>query len=244
MKEKNIKDYDFKLKKDEIKKIFNTPEYQDYKEKKKKTQKRKESIYKITSIGNSTNVVKTLIIMNVIIFILELIIPSIIPQFASYNISNPNFRIWQPLTSMFLHGGFLHIFFNMIVLWSFGNQLNQIIGTSKFLQLYFISGLLAGLLWMLVGNAPAVGASGALCGLIASYVFIAPESTVLLFFVIPMKIKNLVYGFIAFSFIFGILSLINPAFGFGIGHFAHLGGLISGYLITYYWKRKNLIEIF
>ena len=244
MSEKNITDYNFKLKKEEIKKIFNTPEHQEYSKKKKEIQKRKESIYKVTSIGNSTNVVRTLIILNVVFFIMSMFIPSMFKNFASYNITDPGFQIWQPLTSMFLHGGFLHILFNMIVLWSFGNQLDQILGTKKFLELYFISGILAGILWLFLGTGPAVGASGALAGLMASFVFIAPETTVLLFFIIPIKIKNLIYGFAVFSLVFGVLSLINPAFGFGIGHFGHLGGLITGYAITYYWKKRNLIQTF
>jgi len=239
--EKPISGYDFTLKKDEIKKIFNTTDYQDFKKKQKKTQARKETAYKFTSIGNSTNIVRNLIIVNAVFFILQMLFPTLTTMFACYNISSPNFMPWQLLTSMFLHGGFVHLAVNMFVLWSFGNQLDQVIGTKKFLMLYFISGLFGGVLWMLLGTGPAVGASGALCGLMSAYIFIAPESEVLLFFIIPIKIKNAVYGFAAFSLIFGILSMSNPTLGFGIGHFAHLGGLIGGYLITHYWKTKNLI---
>jgi membrane associated rhomboid family serine protease len=242
--EEPIKGYDFKLKKEEIKKIFNTPDYQEYKEKKKKTQKRKENIYKFTSIGNSTNTVRNLIILNVFFFILSYIIPSMFTYFASYNIMSPNFGIWQPFTSMFLHGGFIHLALNMFVLWSFGNQTEEVLGLKKFLTLYILSGIISGIFCMFFGAGPAVGASGALCGLMAAYVFIAPESTVLLFFIIPMKIKNCVYGFAVFSLVFGILSLIDSSLGFGIAHFGHLGGLVGGYLLTYYWKRNNLIQTF
>jgi len=161
-----------------------------------------------------------------------------------YNISDSNFRFWQPLTSMFLHGGLFHILCNMLVLWSFGNPIEQTIGTKKFLQLYFLSGLVSAIFWMFLGTGPAVGASGALCGLMSAFLFIAPESEVLLFFIIPIKIKNAIYGFAVFSLVFGLLSLLNPSYGFGIGHFAHLGGLIGGYLIAYYWKTKNLIASF
>jgi membrane associated rhomboid family serine protease len=243
MKNKNVK-YDFSLTKDEIKKIFNTPEYSEYKEKKKKTQARREKIYKFTSIGNSTNTVRNLIIANFIFFIISLIIPSILNIFAIYNITDENFKMYQILTSMFLHGGFIHLGFNMFMLWSFGNQIEQTIGINKFLKLYFISGITSGILWMLLGTGPAVGASGALCGLLAAYIFIAPEAKVMMFFIIPMKIKSAAYGFGAFSLIFGLLSLINPTYGFGIGHFAHLGGLIGGYLLTRYWKEKSLIPTF
>lgn len=243
MKEKSS--YNFDLKKEDIKKIFNTPDYQEYKKKKQKTQKRKENLYKFTSIGNSTNTIRNLIIINTLLFIVSTyFIPTIITYFASYPYWSPNFGIWQPLTSMFLHGGWIHLILNMLVLWSFGNQLEEIIDTKKFIQLYIISGLFGGILWLFLGTGPAVGASGALCGLLSAYVFISPDTKVLLFFIIPIRIKNLVYGFAIFSLVFGLLSLINPIIGFGIAHFAHLGGLIGGYLITYYWKTKNLIPTF
>jgi membrane associated rhomboid family serine protease len=239
------KEYSFDLKKEEIKKIFNTPDYQEYKEKSKKEQKRRERIYQYTSIGNSTNSVRNLILANVIFFVLSYFLP-LIKYFASYNIANPNFEIWQPLTSMFLHGGIIHILLNMFVLWQFGNQIEQVINTKKFLSLYFISGIVSGILYMFFSNIniPAVGASGAICGLMAAYVFIAPETKVLLFFFIPIKIKNMIYGFAIFSLVFGILSLINPILGFGVAHFGHLGGLVGGYLLTYYWKTRNMIPTF
>ena len=244
MKDK-INKYDFSLNKDKLNKLFNTPDYQEYKKEAKKKQKNREQLYKFTSIGNSTNSVRNLILINVVMFALSLFAMSTVFEYlAIYNITDSRFAIWQPLTSMFLHGGFIHILLNMFMLWSFGNQLNQTLGTKKFLTLYFLSGVVSALFWMFLGTGPAVGASGALSGLLAAYVFIAPEAKVLLFFIIPMKIKNVIYGFAGFSLIFGLLSLINPAYGFGVGHFAHLGGLVGGYLLTYYWKTKNLIPTF
>lgn len=221
---------------------MNTDEFKAYRVDKKKVQKRKEIAFKITSIGNSTLSVKSLIILNVIIFILSYLMPSSVDTFACYNVSSPKFSFYQSFTSMFFHGGFLHLLFNMIVLWSFGNSLENIIGTKKFLLIYFISGLVSGVFWMFLGTVPAVGSSGALCGLVSAFVFVSPESTVMLFFIIPVKIKKLVYGFALFSFIFGLLSLIHPYFGFGVGHFAHLGGLIGGYLITKYWGSLKKIR--
>jgi membrane associated rhomboid family serine protease len=240
--EKPIPGYDFSLSKEKIKEIFNTPEKIEYSEKKKKTQKRRENVYKFTSIGLSTNSVRNLIIANVIFFIASYFIN--MNSLALFNITDQHFAIWQPITSMFLHGGVLHILLNMFVLWQFGNQIEQVIGTNKFLTLYFLSGITSSLLWMFLGTGPAVGASGALCGLLAAYIFIAPETEVLFLFIIPMKMKNFIYGFGALSLIFGLLSLINPSYGFGIGHFAHLGGLIGGYLLTYYWTKNKLIQTF
>jgi len=244
MKEKT-NNYNFYSKKEKLKELFNTPEYQEYKTKSQKTQKTKENLYKFTSIGNSTNTVRNLILINVVLFAASLFSISLIfKYFAMYNILDNKFAIWQPLTSMFLHGGFFHLLFNMIVLWSFGNQLEENVGTKKFLTLYFLSGIVSAIFWMFLGTGPAVGASGALSGLLAAYIFIAPEAKVLLFFIIPMKIKNMVYGFAGFSLVFGLLSLVNPSYGFGVGHFAHLGGLVGGYILTYYWKSKNLIQTF
>jgi len=108
MKNKN---YDFSSKKDEIKNIFNTTDFQEYREKQKKKQKRKEDIYKVTSIGNSTNTVRFLILSNILIFIISYIVPSIVTNFASYNISDENFSFYPPLTSMFPHAGINHIIF-------------------------------------------------------------------------------------------------------------------------------------
>jgi len=234
--------YDFSLKKEEIKKIFNTPDYEEYKEKKKKTQKRKEQTYKFTSIANSTNTVRNLIVVNVVLFIISMFYQTLFQGFALYPVSSPDFQSYQILTSMFLHGGFLHLGFNMFMLWSFGNQLEKIIGQNKFLIVYFLSGIVSALFWMFLGTGPGVGASGALSGLFAAFIFIAPEAKVMLFFIIPMKLKHAFYGFAAFSLIFGLASLVNPSYGFGIAHFAHLGGLVGGYFLTRYWKEKNLIR--
>lgn len=236
--------YDFSKKKDKIKELFDTPEYRDYKEEKDKVQKRKEKTYKITSIGNSTLAVKTLILVNVFLFIISYFVPSLVDHFALYPLINQSFAFYQILTSMFLHGGFIHVAINMFVLWSFGNQTENVIGAKKFLQLYFFSGILSSILWLFLGIGPAVGASGALSGLLAAYLIISPDSTVYLFFMIPIKIKKLIYGFAIFSLVFGLLSLINPALGFGVGHFAHLGGLIGGYLIANYWNKRKMIRTF
>lgn len=242
MKDKN--GYNFDLKKDKIKELFNTPDYQVYKEKAKKTQKKREKAYKFTSLGNSTDTVRNLILINVALFIISYFVPEIMTKFAVYNMSDPSFAFWQPLTSMFLHGGLMHLAFNMFMLWSFGNQTDQVLGTKKFLQLYFFAGFVSAALWVLLGTGAAVGASGALCGLLAAYVFIAPETKVLLFFIIPVKIKQITYGFAAFSLVFGLLSLVNPSYGFGIGHFGHLGGLIGGYILARHWTKNNQIQTF
>ena len=232
--------YGFSSKTKNIKNIFDTTDYQDYKTKKIKTQKRKQNIYKFISIGNSTESVKYLIIANVIIFIVSFyLIPTSINNFALYNITNDNFQPWQIITSMFLHGGILHLLFNMLALWSIGNSVVQTVGDKKFLQLYFLSGIVGGIMCLLFSSQPVVGASGAICGILSAMAILAPDTQISLFFVIPLNLKKFTIGFIIFSIVFGILSMINPAYGFGVAHFGHLGGLVGGYALTYYWKKET-----
>lgn len=241
MNSKNT-DYNFSSKKNDIKKIFDTPDFQEYRAKKMKTQAKREKTYKITSIGNSTDIVKYLILSNVIVYFLSFFIfPNIevfYGTFALYNFSDSNFRIWQIVTSMFLHGGFMHLLFNMIALWSIGNYINNYLGDKKMLQIYFIGGLFSSILHAAFMNIPAVGASGAICSLLSAMALLSGDTKVYLFFVIPINLKKFTYGFTIFSLMFGILSMINPAFGFGVAHFGHLGGLLTGFALVYYWKKK------
>lgn len=234
--------YNFSSKKDKIKNIFDTPDYQEYKENKRKIQKRKENIYKVTSIGNSTNVIKYLILANIIIYVLSFLLLPInnitYYDFALYNFSDSNFRIWQIVTTMFLHSGIIHLLFNMIALWSIGNSLNNTLTDKKLLELYFISGLFSSILHATFNFVPAVGASGAICGLLSAMSVLYSDTKVKLFFIIPINLRKFTYGFTIFSFIFGILSIFNPMFSFGIAHFGHLGGLLTGFALMYYWKYK------
>jgi len=239
-----IPGYDFSKKKKSIKELLDTTDYRNYSKNKKKTQKRNESIYKFTSIGYSSPAVKWLIYINSLIFLLICFVPEIINYGAIYNISDNNFQPWQIITTMFLHGGFMHILFNMLTLWFAGNFLEKNIGTNKFLILYFVSGILSSILCLLISPLPAIGASGAICGVMAAMLFIAPESKVLLMFIFPIKLKTFIYGFTIFTLIFGVLSLIDSSYGFNTAHFGHLGGLIGGYLIMYYWKNKKLIRAY
>jgi membrane associated rhomboid family serine protease len=231
--------YVFSSKSKNIKSVFNTPDYQEYKTKKVKTQKRNEKIYKITSLGGSTQSVKYLIIANVIIFIASFyLFPNDINNLALYNITSDNFQPWQIITSMFVHGGLMHILFNMFALWAIGNSVVQTVGDKKFLQIYFISGLLGSIFCMLFCFSPVVGASGAICGILSAMAILNPNTTVYLLFIIPLNLKKFTIWFTVISGIFGILSIINPAYGFGIAHFGHFGGLIGGYITMTYWKKK------
>jgi len=136
--------------------------------------------------------------------------------------------LWQMVTYLFLHGGFLHILFNMLALYMFGTELEWLWGTSRFLRFYFITGVGAALCSIIVSpnsTIPIIGASGAIYGLLAAYGLLFPDRTLLLYFVIPIKAKYFVLILGAITFWSSI-----TATGGGIAHVAHLGGMIFGWI--------------
>src|SRR5947209_2613394 len=119
--------------------------------------------------------------------------------------------IWQPVTYMFLHGGILHILFNMLALWMFGTELERLWGTRYFLKFYFVTGIGAGVLTILVSLlgfsftnviylVPTIGASGAIYGLLLAYALYFPDRPIYMYFLfpVPAKIFVLIMGAIAF----------------------------------------------
>lgn len=223
-------------KKSKLKEKFFDKDFQDYKEKKKIIQKRKERVAKLGVVG-------ILIVINTIMFLFQILLPQT-NNLALFDINSEQFFPSQIFTHMFLHGGLLHLGINMFVLWSFGKPLEKTWATKKFLLIYLLSGIGGGLLALLFSvyyDYPMmVGASGAISGLVGAMAVLSPDSKVLLFFFIPAKIRPLVLGFAVFSLVCAIFGWIP-----GIGHAAHLGGLVVGYLIALYWKKKgNLYTTF
>lgn len=143
--------------------------------------------------------------------------------------------IWQPLTSMFMHGiggsmTFMHITFNMIGVVSIGLFLERAIGSTRFAVLYFVSGISGGLAVILLSPDlmnPTVGASGALTGLLAAVAILTPQARVLFLFFIPMKMRTLAIGILIASLYFGLKDTDGI-----ISHWGHLGGLLGGFLYT------------
>jgi membrane associated rhomboid family serine protease len=149
-----------------------------------------------------------------------------------------NFSLWMPFTYMFVHAGFLHIGFNMLVLWMFGGDVEQVFGSKNFIVYYFICGAGAGLLVALLqpgSQVPTVGASGAIYGLILAFGLFFPERTLLIYGIFPVKAKFLVIILGAMTFFFSI-----SASGGGISHIAHLGGMLFGFL----YIKQNAIKRF
>ena len=222
-------------KKKKLKDLFFTEDYKKNQKKRKTTQKRKEKIAKIGAVG-------FIIAICTLFYLPQLFSPStsewMFNTLGQRALLSGDFRIWQPFTAMWMHGGFIHLGINMFVLWSFGIMMQKMWGTKKFLLIYILSGL-GGSLLMLGFSAIypyniGVGASGAICGLIGAMAVLQPDAKVLIFFIIPAKIKPTVKWFAIISLVLTVTNLLP-----GIGHAAHLGGLIVGYLIARYWKEKG-----
>ena len=149
---------------------------------------------------------------------------------------------WQLVTYMFMHGGFGHLFFNMYTLYIFGSVLERVWGTKKFLLFYFVTGIGAALVHILVqyltgSFALTVGASGAIYGLLMGYAMLYPDAIMSLIFPpISMKAKWFVLIFAAIELFTGVTGT-----GGGIAHFAHLGGLIFGFALIWYWKKNRTL---
>jgi membrane associated rhomboid family serine protease len=137
-----------------------------------------------------------------------------------------HFQVWQFVTYMFLHGGFWHLFFNLIVLWFLGSMIEGAWGPARFTRYYIICGIGGGLLHALLQyNASVVGASGAIFGLYFAAAMLFPDQYLYLYFLIPVKVKYFVIGLT-------VLQLANGIAGpSGVAYFAHLGGMAAGALM-------------
>jgi len=185
-----------------------------------------------------------LIIINVVCFILFSILISINADFLNYIALKPsniitNFYFWTFLTSMFMHAGFFHLFVNMFSMLFIGNLIERIIGKKRFISFYLLAGLFAGFLFVLVSlffpseNVYAVGASGAIFGLIGLLMVLTPNLPVYIMFIpIPIKMK---YAAPAMLFILWLISFFGNV---PVGNTAHLGGLIFGLIYGFYLRKK------
>lgn len=179
------------------------------------------------------NAVVPIVIVNIVMFVLQLVLGPWFTENLLLVASDVFARPWTLLTSMFLHspGSFIHIFFNMYVLFIFGPLVERRVGTKRFLLVYFVSGLLGGLIWALFNpGRSALGASGAVMGIIGMAVMLFPNLPVLLFFFIPMTLRTA-----------GILIALVDIIGLfpGVARTAHLVGLGTGALFGYYLTKRK-----
>ena len=222
--------------------------------------------YSPTGFSFLPTAVKNLLIINAIMFLADLALTRF-----GINLSNilglhffmaSDFRPWQLLTYMFMHGNFSHLFFNMFALWMFGNTLENIWGTKRFLIFYILCGLGAGLMQegvqyieyvtslshyqnvnmggsiipmgQYLNYMTTVGASGAIYGLLLAFGMMFPNSMIYLYFVMPIKAKWFVIGYAVIELLTGIFATSD-----GVAHFAHLGGMLVGLIILLIWKKKG-----
>ena len=174
-----------------------------------------------------------------------------------------DFNLAQLVTYMFMHANFQHIFFNMFAVWMFGRTLEHVLGSKRFLTYYMVCGIGAGLVQELVqyvqyamelshyenvntglaiipmaeflNMMTTVGASGAVYGILLAFGMLFPESRMFVFpLPFPIKAKFFVIGYAVIELFSGFGSS-----GDGVAHFAHLGGMIFGFLLIIYWRKKN-----
>ena len=240
-------------------------------------------------MGRMTETVKVLLIINVIFFIgtLSLGEPAY-KYFSLWFFENDNFGVWQIITHMFMHGGFMHILFNMYALWAFGSPIEQVLGKNKFIFFYFSAGIGAAVIHTLVNyyhfetgysqllnaglrpdaiqellktgqyntgildsvsqdmlrefytayNTPAVGASGAIYGVLVAFGMLFPNVELFLLFVpVPIKAKYFIPALIGLDLFSGFTGY--SIFGGGIAHFAHVGGALFGFIMMWFWKKNQ-----
>lgn len=183
-------------------------------------------------------VTRMLLIANVAAFALTFAAgPAVLEWFALWPLGSGLFLPWQPLSYAFLHASVAHLAFNMFGLWMFGSELERVWGARRFAVFYAASVLVASATQLLVtlwmgGMAPTVGASGGLFGLLIGFAMVFPRRRVVLLFPpIPMPAPVFValYGLIELGL--GVTGTLSS-----IAHFAHLGGLLGGWLVIRYWR--------
>jgi membrane associated rhomboid family serine protease len=208
-------------------------------------------------------VIKNLMIINIAVFFLQMIFDNLmfggVPGWYILNrylALNPlvgidsagiefSFKIWQLITYQFMHGDFVHILFNMFMLWMFGMEIENIMGSRKFLLFYLVSGVGAGLLQLI--GAPlfsnslgyTIGASGAVYGVMIAFGMFFPDRYIFIYFLIPVKAKYL----IAFLVIIEFFSVREASL---VAHMAHIGGAITAFVFILLDRRNefNLGKIF
>ena len=184
-----------------------------------------------------------LIVANVAVFLLQGLVPQLVVPFALWPLSaslagtGATFAPWQLVTYSFLHGGLLHLAFNMFAVYMFGSAVEQVLGTRRYVTLYFVSVLFAAITQLIVAMLsgaiyPTIGASGGVFGLLLAYAIYFPHNRVMLLFPpIPMPAR-------VFVVLYAVLELFLGVTGSqeGVAHFAHLGGMIGGYLVLRFWR--------
>lgn len=240
-------------------------------------------MYFKSTINSIPPVVKNLIIVNALMLLVTYIMSmrgiDLVNILGLHYVQSPEFNLYQLVTHMFMHGGLMHLVFNMFALWMFGRVLESVWGPRRFFVFYFVTGLGAAVFYSFVNyiefqyiaskmsseevqmvmsngaevlsqgknyfdsagklnlilNTPTVGASGAVFGILLGFGMLFPNTQLMLLFPpIPIKAKYFVMGYGAIELFSGITNT-----GGNIAHFAHLGGMLFGFIMIKYWNKNS-----
>ena len=198
------------------------------------------------SFGPQWSMTMLLLVVNVLVYFLQAIYSGrssfVSEYFALSNRGLSQGYVWQLITFQFLHGSIWHLLFNLLGLFFFGRMVEERLGRSSFLKIYFLSGTIGGILQVLMGflwpehfRVAVLGASAGVFGLVAAATMLEPDSTILVSFIIPLKAKYFLIGMAAISFFYMFSPHSETA------HAAHLGGILTG---VGYLRWGGLIEQF
>lgn len=188
-------------------------------------------------------VTTALIVANVAMFLLQSLVPQIIVPFALWPLAagasgiGASFAPWQVVTYAFLHGSLVHLAFNMFALYMFGSAIEQVFGARRYTVFYFVSVVSAAITQLIVamllhGVYPTIGASGGVFGLLLAYAMYFPRNRVMLIFPpVPMSARTFVVVYAVIELVLGVTGSQS-----GVAHFAHLGGMIGGWLLLRFWR--------
>jgi membrane associated rhomboid family serine protease len=187
-------------------------------------------------------VTQALLLINVAMFCIDYMLGQSLSMawLALWPLGSGEFMPWQVVTYAFMHGSMIHIFFNMMALWMFGGELERVWGPKRFAHFYAASILTAAgaqlLIAPLLGQGyPTVGASGGTFGLLLAFGMMFPNRTIMpLFPPIPMKAKVFVAIYGGIELFMGVTGTAS-----GVAHFAHLGGMLGGWLMMRYWRGQS-----
>jgi membrane associated rhomboid family serine protease len=210
-----------------------------------------QHVYQRRPTGNSAipDVIFILIIANSLVYALQQFQPELTgrlfalqPLVSPPGYQFPSFMPWQLVTYGFMHDtrSLMHIIFNMLMLWMFGRELERLMGARRFLIYYMVCVVGAGLVQLLVGlvqgwGVPTVGASGGVFGILLAFGMAFPNRMIMLMFPpIPMKAKYFVIMLGVFELSLGFSGVNN-----GVANFAHLGGMLFGFILIRYWRKKR-----
>lgn len=187
-----------------------------------------------------TDVIKNLLLLNIIVFLLVHFVLrdwNLLPYFTLFPINSPQFEPYQIVSHMFMHGNFQHIIFNMLALLFLGPMVEQVLGAKRFLSLYLLSGLMSAAAHLLIdGKHPAVGASGAVMGVVIAFATMFPNVRLMVFpLPIPVRAAILAIIYVSIDLILGVNSANT-----GVAHFAHLGGAVTGFTLIMKWGLAGL----